>query len=52
MEQKPFFPKYSYNKPAIINKEIYLFIHSLLKIIFIERKLKRMINLMIIWISG
>ncbi len=48
MEQKPFFPKYSYNKPAIINKEIYLFIHSLLKIIFIERKLKRMINLMII----
>ena len=41
MEQKPFFPKYSYNKPAIINKEIYLFIHSLLKIIFIERKFKK-----------
>ena len=41
MEQKPFFPKSLYNKPAIINKEIYLFLHSLLKTIFIERNFKK-----------
>ena len=42
MKEKSFFPYPLYDKPAIIKKELFLFVHSLLKNIFIEHKNKKL----------
>ena len=52
MKEKSFFQYPLYGKPAILKKEIFLFVHSLLKDIFIEHKNKKLSAHLNKWIEN